>query len=1209
MPRQNKLHLFVAGLTLCCIGSLPMTAQSFCRIEKYDAQNGLRHHWVQGVQQDNQGFIWLALKEGMLARFDGHTFRHYPMNEAEKQQFGSNNILGLMIDSVDGIYVAMEHQIALFDPISGRYQLQDKLQPRFKRLQDFWLEKKKRNPALDNWSVLKNPTRLVRKAGRNDTLALGTNERVYEILETDSEYWVATFDGLFKFTLQKRLFDTYHARAFRPEEGLLTGRSIYGIAASGGWLFFIEKGLWRAPLEHPERAELYVSGDSLSGFLGLHTDHEGWLWAGRSYGKTLLRIHPENPGNMQKYALPSAFYGQKRSFLTLPDGRIAVACSGGLLLVDTRDGSVTPLETDNITNAWCLYWWENALWAGTETGLWRLEAEGGRFRAVAHFNTDNCSGFRSNKIISIQEAADFLWLGSDGGLIRFSVDKNGQNSTARTFTTAEGLPHNKVYYAIHEGDYLWCGTDRGLSRITLSSALHMVEVPEIRSFHVEDGLPHEEFNTLSFFNSPQSGKIYLGGLNGMIVFSPKNLVVPPPATPALRLIEIEKYDAKQDTTLVIDLTTLGERCVFEHYEQNFTFRFALLAYANPQYNSYQYMLEGFDKKWNPVSHDNAARYTQLPAGHYTLRVRAADHNGNWAKQEIVVPITVKQAWYATWWAWTLYVLALGGIIYFLYQQRLQQVRLAAKAQYLQELDDFKSRFFTNISHEFRTPLTVILGMTEQWSDKGAAWTASETKQKTGLIRRNAENLLRLINQILDLAKLDSKTLKINYIQADVLPYLHYIAESLHSLANTQNILLKVESSEGQVVMDYDPERLLSIVYNLLSNAIKFTPSGGRVVLSIQTLPTLKHTLIISVSDTGVGIPATEMPHLFERFFQAGNQASPSPLGRAGEGHGAGIGLALTKELVKAMGGTIQAESTVGEGSRFTVALPISNRATLQEWTTHDTAVTIPTSLGVGLDAPQSTGEYPELLLIEDNPDVIEYLMVCLQEKYQLRFAYNGQAGLVSALENIPDLIVSDIMMPEMSGFELCEYLKKDERTSHIPVILLTAKADVESRIGGLNRGADVYLAKPFHREELLATIANLLALRRTLQAKYAKAALAPVHTLPPMMPDQEDIFLQKLRATVEPRLGDARLTAEEVAKMLGMSRSVLYAKLSALTDLSFNIYLRKLRLRRAQELLLQQQLNVSEVAYEVGFNDPRYFIRVFSEEFGRPPGEWRDAQR
>ncbi len=537
------------------------------------------------------------------------------------------------------------------------------------------------------------------------------------------------------------------------------------------------------------------------------------------------------------------------------------------------------------------------------------------------------------------------------------------------------------------------------------------------------------------------------------------------------------------------------------------------------------------------------------------------------------------------------------------ESRLLQEKNQLEADRLQELNDFKSRFFTNLTHEFRTPLTVILGMGEQLSK---VETDAQKKSMLGLIKRNGASLLRLINQILDLAKLESNTLKINYIQGDVLTYLKYIAESLHSLANAQNVLLRVESDQPNIVLDYDPERFLQIIHNLLSNAIKFTPSGGKVLLRADLQDKWLH---ISVSDSGPGIPADELPHLFERFFQAKNQEHA----KAG---GTGIGLSLTNELVKAMGGNISVESTVGTGSTFLVKLPVTNTSAFTDNTPNTeleggNSLIAPLPVRTASNPQDDDTSLPQILLIEDNPDVVEYLTACLYQEdsdgrnqYRLDYAYNGQAGIEHALESVPDLIVSDVMMPIKDGFEVLETLKNDERTSHIPIVMLTAKADVESRLSGLRRGADAYLAKPFNQEELTVTVNNLLELRRKLQAKYGRWESVPGDSPAPIT-DSEDVFLQKFRAVVENNLSDPDFEMPQLERALGMSRSQIYRKLKALTGKSPSLFIRSIRLHQGRRLLQTTDLTISEIAYEVGYSALNNFSDAFLEEFRERPGKVR----
>lgn len=555
------------------------------------------------------------------------------------------------------------------------------------------------------------------------------------------------------------------------------------------------------------------------------------------------------------------------------------------------------------------------------------------------------------------------------------------------------------------------------------------------------------------------------------------------------------------------------------------------------------------------------------------------------------------------------LLLLLSTAFFQYQRHQQKIReknaelqaqkQTVEAEKLRELDQFKTRFFTNISHEFRTPLTAILGNAELLENKTPS--AIEKNNWIQSIKRNGQGLLHLINQILDLAKLTDSSLKLHYQQGNIAAFARYVAESLHSLANAQNVLIQVQNTPSDLRMDYDPERLGQVLQNLLANAIKFTPSGGTVTVSVQSYnpASAPEYVEISVEDTGVGIAPDDLPHIFDRFFQAYNRHPDGAVG-------SGIGLSLSKELVQWMGGKIGATSTPGIGSRFWLHLPVTRQAPLENSIRREPMT--PPVLPANLVLPPESGtpgDRPRLLLVEDNPDVVAYLRDSLAGAYQLEFAYNGRAGLEQAFESSPDLLITDVMMPEKDGFEVCDTLKNDLRTSHIPVVLLTARAGAEDRIAGLRRGADAYLAKPFNPEELHAVIENLLTLRRKLRQYYAGFSLGEAPE-PLSIEDSslEQQFLQQIRAYAEKNIANPDLSAEDLCREAGMSRTNLNLKMNALTGMSSMQYVRQLRLQRARTLLETGRFNVSEVAWETGFNDPKYFSRVFSETFGKPPSEW-----
>jgi len=543
-------------------------------------------------------------------------------------------------------------------------------------------------------------------------------------------------------------------------------------------------------------------------------------------------------------------------------------------------------------------------------------------------------------------------------------------------------------------------------------------------------------------------------------------------------------------------------------------------------------------------------------------------------------------------------LLFGGILYNRFRLTSRQKaklgqangELNAANEKLKELDNFKSRFFTNISHEFRTPLTVITGMTQQVQQQPDKWLDKGIK----LIDRNAQSLLHLINQILDLRKLESGNLTLSPIQADVVQALRLSTASFESMAESKNVELGFEAEKPELMMDFDPDKLGQIANNLLSNAIKFTPEGGNIRL--RTYPKTEDQLVIEVEDSGRGIPADKLPYIFDRFYQVDGTDTR-------QGEGTGVGLSLTKELVSLMEGEIAVESEAGKGSKFVVTLPVSQQAE-----TAESILSPPLASPVfpkALPALVSTeSELPRLLIVEDNPDIVSYLYSLLEEEYVLSNAPDGQAGIEAALEQVPDLIITDVMMPRKNGYELTETLKLDERTSHIPIVMLTAKADQDSKLEGYKRGADAYLAKPFDQQELLVRLEKLWEIRQRLQQRYQS------HDSLPQTEDEtevvEDAFIIRVRTQILAKVDDPTYKRDALGADLGLSNTNLNRKLKALTGLSTGNYIRKVRLIYAKELIKEQpELQISEVAYSTGFNDPAYFSRAFHEEHGLSPVEFK----
>jgi signal transduction histidine kinase/DNA-binding response OmpR family regulator len=662
-----------------------------------------------------------------------------------------------------------------------------------------------------------------------------------------------------------------------------------------------------------------------------------------------------------------------------------------------------------------------------------------------------------------------------------------------------------------------------------------------------------------------------------------------------------------------------DQITVSHKQNLVTLEFALMDFGTPQENRFRYRLQGVDPDWVNAGISHTANYAQLRPGKYLFEVQGNIGYGEWSASSTLL-ITVLPPWWASWWAYSIYFLALVfavyNIIYFFKKRLLLQHQLKLKyeeANRLKELDAFKSHLFTNLTHEFRTPLTVILGMAKQLS-KGSEQSAVGEKEKGALanglqlIESNGKNLLRLINQLLDLSKLENNSFRLHLKQDDIVPFVRYVTKSFLSYANSHNLSLRFFTQLESQMMDFDPEQIKQVLTNLISNALKFTPSGGEISV---TLSSASGKLVIEVSDTGIGISAGDLPHIFDRFFQVDSTTTRL-------GQGTGIGLAHTQELVKIMGGGISVESELGKGTSIRVLLPITNDMVVMREGDSVLHATLPDSIkgnskmeeeaespalveDIALDVP-----LPELLIIEDNPDVVVYLQSCLEDAYQIEVAYNGRIGIEKAFERIPDFIICDVMMPEKDGYQVCDTLKNDERTSHIPIILLTAKADTFSRITGLRRGADAYLAKPFNEEELLVQISVLLDNRRRMAAHFSKVLqnghqpLLADTSLPEEM-QVEDAFMKKVKLILEANYTEETFSLPELCLEIGMSRSQLFRKMKALAGITPSDLIRSFRLNKARLLLENGMMTVAEVTYHVGFKDPSYFSKLFQEEFGVQP--------
>lgn len=518
-----------------------------------------------------------------------------------------------------------------------------------------------------------------------------------------------------------------------------------------------------------------------------------------------------------------------------------------------------------------------------------------------------------------------------------------------------------------------------------------------------------------------------------------------------------------------------------------------------------------------------------------------------------------------------------------------------------ELDELKTKFFTHIAHEFRTPLSIIMGNADRMKKEPEKWL----KEGHEIINRNANDLVNLSNKLLTLSKLEANSMPLNPIQDNLIIYLQYLIESFQSLANIKDIELGFSSTDDEIIMDFDPDKIHDIISNLISNAIKFTPKKGSIQVTATTeMISNQNNLVLRIIDNGIGIPTEQISNIFNRYYQAENHLQALK-------QGAGLGLALTKEFVNLHGGEIYVASNLGKGSTFIIHIPITNNSRKTHFgfqlAKQESNQTADSNQKVVTSEMSSTNQkhFLNLLIIEDNLDVASYLKSLLSKEYNIFIANDGKEGFDKALQIIPDLIISDVMMPKLDGFSLCKQLKNDIRTSHIPIILLTALADQNSKLDGLGVGADAYLAKPFNTKELFVRIDKLISLRKSLRKHYKHIISDKNLVYPSKNVNKEETFINKVRQILEDNLADEDFGINQLCDNLAMSRSQLYRKFSSLTDLTVHQFIMTLKLQKAKDLLVTTDLNVSEVALDTGFKNISHFSRVFTQEFGKNPSKFK----
>lgn len=866
------------------------------------------------------------------------------------------------------------------------------------------------------------------------------------------------------------------------------------------------------------------------------------------------------------------------------------------------------------------------IWIGTLKGVSRYQRATGRFQ-----NYSFSAGRLSLTYVKCiyEDSRGLMWFGTEGSGI---FVMNPHTGFFWSLNPANGLPSDDVY-GIYEDEsgHFWASTTKGICRISIPGYTPSVSRLTIRSYDKSDGLQSNEFKWGAHYRNPRTGELFFGGSGGLNAFFPSQITDNPfvasPVLTGFRLFNtrVDVGDTINGRVLLRRDISYSDSVVLRYNEYDFSLEFATPHYAVPSKNRYAYRLEGYDADWKYTdAEERVCTYTNLRPGTYMFRMKASNNDGVWGAETQLLTIVVLPPWWRTWWAYIIYTAVFAGFVVLLravvlysekYKNQLAIERLEFEkkeetARSEREIDQFKIRFFMNISHEFRTPLTLILGPLEKIL--GENDVSATIRKQLLMIQQNTNRLLRLVNQLLDLRKLDTGSMQLRVSNENLSDFLTRIFASFQHVAERQKINYSLQNQiQGKLASQtcFDPDKLEKILYNLIANAFKYTAENGSITISASAEPSGENGNLwasIRVEDTGIGIPADKIAHIFERFYRIETNFTRKQTGT-------GIGLSLTKELVELHLGSISAESEEGKGSVFTLRLPVSRACYPEHLLVPDINEAADEKYPhIFQTADRLTDEHPEpyeagderplLLLIDDNPDIIRFLADAFQDAYRLIFAGNGEDGLRLAHCHIPDLVICDVMMPVMDGIAFCQASKAHELTSHIPVILLTARTADDQQVQGLEAGADDYVTKPFVTKVLQARIESIIANRRRITGRFASDATVTVSQLAGNPVDRA--FLEKVTHILDSHLGNADFDVQELADHLSMSRAQLYRKFKGVSDLTVKEFLRTLRLKKAVELLKSRQHNISEVAFQTGFTDVSHFSTVFSKQFGVPPSRF-----
>jgi len=850
---------------------------------------------------------------------------------------------------------------------------------------------------------------------------------------------------------------------------------------------------------------------------------------------------------------------------------------------------------------------ENNLWLGTTDGLLIFNPEADNDQTY-HFVTyqkipDQKESLGNNDVQYIyRDPKNVMWVATSGGGLNKAIGSPLSSLKFKIFTTKNGLPSDYILSIVADrSGNLWLGTENGLS--TLNQADN-----RFTNYDQYDGLPKVNFSESSCAKSAD-GKLLFGLANGYLTFDPAkiadHLITAPMVLTHLQINAKEVVPGDSSHFLKTNMSNAGQ-IILAHDESTLSIIYTVLDFRSTNKTQYAYRLTGFDKDWTYNSVSRRSIYTNLPPGNYTFEVKSTSNDLYANVPYKAISIIIKPAWWRTNWAYLLYFTLLIVLFEVVRRYAFTVIRLRNRIIVEQRLSDLKMNFFTNISHELRTPLTLILNPIVQ-IDKQEPLSA-QGKEYIHIVQRNANRMMRFINQLLDLRKMQSGKAMLNISQVEMVSFVKMIGSYFTETAREKNIELLITPATDEFYAWIDMEKVDIVIYNLLANAFKFTSDGKTIKVELKQY---EHNVIIEVIDQGVGVPNDDLAHIFELYYESNK-------GDGGFMKGTGIGLALSKELVTLHHGEISARNNAGGiGLSVTVKLPLG-----KDHLKHDAVRFVNNAESASKTYPElsqiaepaeklikSKRSYPMILLVEDNHELSRFLTTQLSKIYRVECAGNGEEGLEKAMQFLPDLVLSDVMMPKMDGIMMLDRLKNDPATSHIPVILLTARFSVEDQVEGLKYGADDYITKPFDNDILLASIDNLIRQRRKIFDALTDKKMMELNPSDVTITDKDEAFLKDVIAFVESRMIDPKFNIDEVAVSFGMGRTTFFRKFKSLTNMAPVEFVRDMRLKRGKQLLDAGEDNISIAAYTSGFHNAKYFSTCFKEKYHISPSTYLKKEK